>query len=230
MAVLLHTCEGTDGVAVTTANAPGGSNNWAEVVRNATATNEFDTAQRMHGSSSILLASPTTGTDRCYVRWGFTAAGQVAVRAYFRFSGLPSTSQNIIALNNASHTRVAALSYTQTGYLLVQDSTATTQASSGTVPLDAWQRIEVVVDRTGGTVTARRYVGESTSIADSATLTGANLTPGDIAMTVLGKYSSSGTFPSFWLDSAKVSTGTTAWIGPEVVTTPVTFGRHVVIG
>jgi hypothetical protein len=231
MTLYLHTGEGTDAVAITTSNAPGGSNNWAGVTKNATATNEYDTAQYMHGSSSILLASPTTGTDRAYFRWDYTAQSAVAARVYARFSAWPTTSsQSFIVFNTSGSTRIASVALTTSGYLLAQDSTASTVASSGTVALDTWHRIEAVVDRGASTVTVRRYVGESTSIADSATFSAANLTPGDIGMTVFGKFSTSGTIPSFWFDSLKVSTGSTSWIGPEVVTTPVTFGRHVVIG
>lgn len=213
-APLLHTCEGTDGVAITTSNAPAGSNNWGSIVVAASALAEYDTDQFMHGASSIRFASPTTGADRAMLKWD-TVTSQVVVRTYLRFSALPTSQQIIVNLLATGSVTQASVRLSTGGVLQLQDSTATT-VSGPTLSLDTWYRVELLFDSTGAQLIMRTYLGDS--LTPLATTTYTSPTISTLAFTYFGKCSQSGTIASFWMDSLKVGLDALTWIGPEITT------------
>lgn len=227
MTTYRNPCEGASEVDVATTGAPSGYDNWAAITKGASGVLKYDTSQAVNGGSSIRF-SASTASDQSRVRWDLSSVSTYAVRGYFRLSAAPSATQSLIVMADGSAVQQMQVRVTANRYLLIQDSIGANAVTGPQVDLDAWYRIESVVNNSTSTVDMRVFAGHSATALGTWTVSGA--TSAAIVYAQFGKAGTGATIADAWMDDIHVETGSTSWIGPSVLPTPVTYARRLIIG
>lgn len=218
MTTYLHTCEGTDAEAITTGNAPAGSSNFSSVTIGTSATLEYDTAVKLHGTSSIKVAAPVAGSaGRSFAYWSYDASVRKCVsRMYLYLGAAPAATSHVMSMCSGA-VRQAQTAISTARAVVLQDSGGTTKVGP-VLSLDTWYRLEQVVDEDALTFKTYIYDGEGLSPIDVVDFTSPTFTA-NLSTSFLGKFGtgSSDSAGPFWMDSLKVVTGATELIGPEVL-------------
>ncbi len=238
MAILINEFTGTDGVALT-APLSGASGSTAF---DAVAADKmyFSTLRAVNGSSSVRVP-PGTGAS---VRWGLGGVRAVAFRFYMYWDATSFSFDNYVARlsHNPDATAMTInVNIVGTGpqptaklQLLAKGSTVVWDAAAN-FPTQQWVRIEAYVQQgvtaSDGSIQLAYYLGSSTTAIETKNASGLNF-GGDLgALTNIrfGTLSSDSLTETYWLDTARVHTGTdaTGLIGPPVNTPPtVTVGAN----
>lgn len=200
-------------------------------------TGVISTAQKAHGTRSALFTG--TGSGNLYLYDTITAT-QVVARTYAYFTAFPSGSdQAVIWLGNGSSQR-SHLEVSSTGAVRFRDDAnaaqwiGSTTTSTGTMSLNTWYRLELMVtlSATAGTYRIAVYPGDTgtpVSGMDSGVRTTANggggLNTGGDSYTQIrfgAKSSSNAGTVTMYMDDWAYDTGTTTLLGAYVdtLTTP----------
>lgn len=210
----------TAGTAVSSTD---GSGFWGGVTSKAGAGSMvYSTAQKAHGTQSILVSGATAGTDSAFMDHTFTANPSAAVRFYYYATATPTTTDvNVAQLRASDNTASVSIVHTTSGRLAVSQKGGTyvAQTASGTSVLNQWVRIDlratIGAGTTDGTIAASMNLLDAT---DNSLLSYAatNVSAGTVnfATARWGKTSSAGTLSSHFDDFA-VDDGRTTLIGPS---------------
>lgn len=213
---------GTNGTTVSTSNAGGTGNTQFNTVSHGTGTTvQFSDEQAAHGGLSVKMASGATASG-FGIRWT-TAVGTATtsyIRFYFYATGAPASNTRLIQFGNASGSTVNATVYWQTNrkFATTNSGIGGGVATTATVPLNQWVRIEVkvVVNGASGTHEIRVYLTPDSATADSTnTASAQNNGTTAVGLWAFGNYfDSKANVPAFYMDDVGVST--TDWLGPAV--------------
>ena len=173
----------------------------------------YSTAQESHGNSSVLLTP--NSTNACYIQYNDANHTSGAIAFYVYMTGSPSATLDFPArVVNSSNSTLISLQMT-TGRIL-RISAGTSVQGTVAMALNTWYRVELTYANatTSPNITAKMFVGDSTTAADSINLTPAALGTSPCNLRV-GKLS--GTLGAFYVDSFKWVTGSATELGPWVV-------------
>lgn len=184
MTTRANTCEGTNGVAVTTSNT-GGPDQFTSTTELA-----FSNAQVYGGGTSILFHHPDSVDTNLAATWSSltsTSAGYVRFYAYF-------TSTPVVAMRLArwrASSSLASLHFTTAGKLQVRNATlGVVGTTTNSVPLNQWIRIEFDLTNLSGTtgnVAARFYDGaQLDGFTPTETISATGITTNSSTLTEIG--------------------------------------------
>lgn len=233
---LSNTCEGgSDETVVTTGNSGGASGDAFDVATaSGTSTIKYDTAQQMHGTTSIRHDVDGSGSVTG-LAWNTAMGSQTDfyARFYIFRSATPANQHRLVRfLDGAGGTEAGRISWHTDGKIYSFDSTlAVPGGSSFTLTANQWLRWEIhlVASTTVGQIEVKAYVGDSTSEIGTYTRTGLN-TLASIGELRIGNTITDTVGSPFWTDDFAVATG--GYIGPagsvgtagpplQVVTSPL---------
>jgi hypothetical protein len=222
---------GTNGVGLThspTNNTGGTSGDaFTTIVLGTGAAITFDNTRAMHGSMSGKLAPAASATAR--IDYDSLNSNKLGVALYYYFTANP-TDDTYICQFNSSAGRVVSLHLASGGTLKLRDfataSTANIWASTATIPLNQWVRIEVWAQvgttTSNGQIKVAYYLGDSTTPVQSTSLTAQDLQTTNISRFSFGKFNGSAYATPFWLDDVRYDDLATDLIGPTPTGTPPT--------
>jgi hypothetical protein len=245
MALLSNTFEsGADGDTVLIANSASPDPVVADAITTG-ASVQFSTAQKQKGSKSMRFVYNNTAGQAGIRFTQASAAAANAIRFYFRFASLPSTTgMSLFTLHVAALTdRRCYVTVDNVGSLRMYDflGTANFISANGAIAVNTWYRLELgitAVTGSAGTSDLRVYLGDDlTSIpALDSSLTAQNYGGSALANIQIGRFeattpAANGTATLYYDDFAWNS-GSATLLGPSSVpsTTTVTYGTHVHIG
>lgn len=218
--------DGASGTALTAASqtAATGSDAFDSLYQSGL-TLSFDSAQKMHGTTSLKLDTPTSGTSSSQAQWAFTAAPitTISYRFYVRMSSLPSAAMGLMYISAAGGKHTIAID--QNGrFSWIGPVNGNIPTSTLTAAVNTWYRVEgtiVVGTGTSGSVSLKVFAGDSTTALGTANTTGiATSTDGSgITYVQFGKVTSSPVIGDYWIDDPAISDSATA-IGPYVPGNP----------
>lgn len=215
--VFTNNAEGTDGALVTISSTTGGTQ-WDTIVRGTTGILEYDTAQKISGSTSIKFGS-TADADRGHVLWSSFSPNttqKMVARFYAYFTSF-KTNNTFFSVQEADSTRVMSLALQQDGVLFMDDTSSDAAVRcAGTLSFGTWYRFEVLIDLTVPILTVKTYLGHGTTHDPTLSISITPATATDLIERVMfGKYSTAANSNCwFWLDEMAVSTDITTPIGP----------------
>jgi hypothetical protein len=164
MSTLANTCEGTNSVAISTTNSAGPNQLDAITLSGTGTTATWDNTQAHAGATSAKLhMAAVASTD--LVQWlaSITATANGYSRFYIYMTARPTVNTQLARMLTAAGGTCASLRLNTTGTLTTVNSAGTTiAATTGTIPLNAWCRVEfevIGISGTTGTVNARIYSG-----------------------------------------------------------------------
>lgn len=210
---LANTAEGgSSGTTVSTGNSGGSSGSaWDAVDTPGTGgVIAYDNAHAAHGTIAYKFVSPNpTATQR--IRWTTSPGSfsEIWGRAYVYCTAAPSSSLQLIRINNGSQTRQATVLLGTDQKLHPSDS-ASVQAN-GTVSynLSAWFRIEFhfLGNSSTGVIEAKLFnTADSSSASETVTRSSANTDTGSGAAQVeFGIGSAGNAGYTFWLDDLQIN-------------------------
>lgn len=210
---------GTDGVTVSIGNSGGASGTaWSDVVITA-GTLVYESTGPVHDTMSILM-TPSAASN--VWRWNNAVVGSLTGGScgvvYINFTTLPATSTNLVLVQQtdggSTAYRVQMLS---TGFLRLVDSAGTplTTATGTAMTTGTVYRIEWQVDHGTGDWTVEGFVGDSTTVLQSATGAGASM--GTASQQFTFGRSQSPDYTAMW-DTLAIDT---TKLGPRAVATVV---------
>jgi hypothetical protein len=213
-----NTFDGSNGVAITTANSGGALGRAFDSV-SATAAQvlQYDTTVGAHGTGSGKFQSGATA-GQVYVSWSAASAGSGTTtygRVYLYRDTANTVYQVFFRAYNAATSRIS-VGVNAAGYIQVLDATNTAiaTASSNVMPVAAWVRVEwsLTLDAVSGAVTINYYaLPEATTPTYTLTATAANF--GGVATDYrLGMCSTIASSTVYHLDEAVLNT--TGFPGP----------------
>lgn len=192
---------GTNGVTVTQGvggNTGGASGDFFDIIiTGASFTNEFSTAQAMHGTLSLRQAGGSA--SQSHFRWDFSPAID---RAFFRFyfrTPTISTGRSLAQLRVGS---AQALRLALSGSALTVNNAANTVLDTSTgLSSNTWYRVEADVQQSTGNVTINIYAGDALTTLDVLTATGASIGGGDYEEIRFGQIANATGLPDVFFDS-----------------------------
>lgn len=211
-----HSCEGADGGAITVVPSDG-SNDWSSVVKIGTGVLEYDTAQKLHNTASILCSNGTA-TDQAYFNWDYPlGTAQAAISFYFRYAAVPTGASETIYDTSGSTVSQFSIRLTTAGLLELVDQDGTVQTSASAPPVNIWHRLEILANRSTGALSLNTYLDEDTTPDANLSVThGTSATfTEDFRTFSFGSHSTSANSSSMWFDSVRMQS-TTSEIGPWV--------------
>lgn len=225
MTFLTNTAEGgTAGTAATISNTGGSSGNAftaadQQVLSPNTGVWEFSSI-RSHENVGYRVQGTSV---RSYFSWNsgsFTASKMLTQRFYVRIPAAPSAAVQIMQLRNSTG-QAAALNVTTGRNLQLTNAPGVglwTAASA--MAVDTWYRVELAITAgtttTNGVVDFAYYSLDSMTPIQTFTATNVDLGTTNIVDVRWGKVSSTGTFEVF-LDSLKIDSSSTTFLGPHIV-------------
>lgn len=230
------------GTAITTSSTATAGNTAFNYVGMTAITLTASTLQKAHGLSSVLVHTPTTGSNNAQMTLSMAtiAPNTFSWRVYAYFTGLPSgatafvqslTSSTTYSLNN-----LLVGSTGKIGFDYGPSSSPTTVYVSGvTLPLNTWLRFEgtaVLSSTTTGSVSLSVFNLDSTTPLGSVTTTGiVTQDSGNSGLKTLqfGKNTSAPIITDYYLDDFGVVDSGTA-IGPFVAASPSVIASAAVSG
>jgi hypothetical protein len=180
----------TNGQAVTVANSAAGGTPFS-TVDTGVGVPVYSTAQAAHGTCSVTLTG-SVGTTGEYASWTNVVAptAPLFVRAYIKMTALPSGDNGTVRfLRFATGAQIG-------GYVAINDATPGPQGtvaledgntahlgvSATALAVNTWYRIEVEFDNVTQSMTARLYVGDSTTLLEQWSGPGATFTNTDFGI------------------------------------------------
>lgn len=182
MAIILRASfeGGNDGDAITTTNEPGISGTIGTAPT-------FSAAQKRFGNNSMLTVSGggTNGSIRQNTSGTVT---RLFYRAYVKRVTAASTNANMINVRDSATTTITAITMTATGKFNLRDGSTQVASSTNGMAVGDWARIELDVDRGGGTQALSIYLGANIeSSTPTETISGASTAGvGDIGSVLTG--------------------------------------------
>lgn len=225
---------GSNGVTITTGNSGGAS---GDAFDNAPApgtgaTMTYSTAQAAHGSVSMSASTSGTSTT-AYAGYILASVTSDYLRAYYRFTSLPS-AQQVILRYLSSGSQTLRVNITTAGLIEVRNAANTVVGTTtSAISAGSWFRLELnpTFSTTVGAIALRLYLTpDSTSISDSLSLSGLVLTA--VATEVrFGVGAAMANAVQVWTDDVAVEGAT--WHGPAArsitptgIAVPVDVGTH----
>lgn len=208
---------GSNGTTITTGNSGGSS---GDAFDNAPApgtgaTMTFSTAQAAHGSVSMSTSTSGTSTT-AYAGYTLATVASDFVRAYYRFTSLPS-AQQVILRYLSSGSQSLRVNVTTAGLVEVRNAANTVVGTTtSAISAGSWFRIELnpTFSTTVGAIALRLYLTpDGTSISDSLNLTSLVLTANATEVR-FGVGAAMANAVQVWTDDLAIE-GTT-WHGPAV--------------
>lgn len=200
---------GSNGTTLTTGNSGGTSGNAFDTVSvGSTGTVTYDSAQSMHGTYSAKMVSDANWTGPSAVYWNTTsAAPYFYTRLYVRTLTAPAS---------ASHTYLygSSVAFGSTGkFIITRNNEADIVTGTYTYLANTWYRVEVeyLISATVGQVTAKIYLGDSTTPVDTVQ-TPATWSVGVPAPGIGFSYIWIPRAATMWFDD--VGANNTGWLGP----------------
>ena len=155
------------------------TNTGSDLVSATAGTATISTAQKMHGTRSMLFTGDTNN-GVVFFRKDITATTQLGADVYLYVTSAPTGEVGVIWAGNGS-TRQVHVSLSNTMILRIRDGGgsggASIWSSATAVPLNTWVRISMLCtpSATTGTVRAAVYLGDSTTAQiDSGLITNIN--------------------------------------------------------
>jgi hypothetical protein len=239
LTVKLNSFEGgTSGVGLThspTNNTGGASGDqFTTIVLGTGSAITFDTAHAMHGTLAGKLAPAASGAAR--IDYDNLSTNTLGVALYYYFTANP-TDDTYICQFNSSAGRVVSLHLASGGTLKLRDfataSTANIWASTSTIPLNQWVRIEVWAQvgttTSNGQIKVAYYLGDSTTATGSTSLTAQDLQTTPLTRFSFGKFNASAYATPFWVDDPRYDDTATDLIGPTPAGTPPTVSATSIV-
>lgn len=225
MAILLqNSAEGqADGTTISSgANTGGASGEVFSASKTATATMEFDTAQKAHGTTSYKFAF-TAASESAYLQWvspPLEAAGTYAIRGYFYMGAAPAANDQFILLVRNAGGTAFILTVEPGGRFRFLNAASGGGINADTViPANTWVRFSVLASKgtttSNGSVQLKWYLGDSTT-QQGATLesTAYNTGTSDFTTVRFGRGAPLASAWGFWLDDLAVQTAATDHVPP----------------
>ena len=206
-----------DETTITLANSDdGGAGNAFNVVVFGAGSAVFDTARAAHGTRSARLTAASPGTP-IYLGWQVATVGtrtEIFGRAYIYKTAHPSGNQYPILFLDGASNRCGLIYWGNDGSLFVFNQSLGV-SDGGTVgwQLNAWNRVEfrLVCGTTTGSLEARLYAGDSTTLLDVASISNTD-TLTSVAQVLVGDSSGATASNVTWVDDVQVNL--TGWPGP----------------
>jgi hypothetical protein len=217
---LTNTCQGTNGVQVSTANSVGPNQFDSVTLSGAGNTFTYDTTHIQNGTVSIKSAiGATSGTTYC--GWkasiGGTPYATMYSRLYLWVDVLPTSNTRIVSFHGTATSAGMrfCVQLLTTGQLRTINAAGSTVATTtATVPTGQWVRVEL--DGTGstaaGVITCRLY-NTATSTTPTETLNSTAQNTTDTIDEIRFGQSSAVTSNTYWMSSLGV--GYTGPMGPS---------------
>lgn len=220
---------GSNGTTITTGNSGGTSGDAFDTVTvGTTGTLAFDTTHAAHGTLALKVQQGVTSAASFVEKTFPSASATVAIRLYMYVTANPGVTVDVGKVLSGSTVR-ARLRLTNTGKLVVSDSAnAAVITQAGTVPLNAWFRVEAqfpALSATVGQVTLARFNTADSAVAtETATSTALQNFGGTADRVRYGVTTAAATIGPFWLDDV-AENDTASAIGPAVtnVSAPATL-------
>ncbi len=208
---------GTNGVAITTANAGGVGNTQFDQVTVSAGDGavNFSNAHPGHGSLGMLCQTGAT-LGEAYVSWIGAlggATGTIWLRAYLYLTANPGTQTRLLRWLNVGNVR-GSVQISTTGKLLTTDFGGAGGTMINSIPLNQLVRVEAFCtgDGTAGVLECKLFDSpESNSPLETITNTALN-TVGMIDRVRFGQTGTAVANITYWLDD--IGASTSAYLGP----------------
>jgi hypothetical protein len=209
----VNTAEGgSDGIVVTKANSGGASGNAWDSVNATNSEWKYSATNPVRGTIGYSCSQVSSGTS---LAWDFAAFTEIYVRAYYYFTGFPTSSQAIIkTLISDYSAQCWRIDVMSTGQVRIRDGALATLATSGVILSPGiFYRFEVhSIAGTGttGTIELRVYTADQTTPRYSYINTACN-TNTELSHIQFGAILGGSLIPTVFLDDIAVDQ--TGWIG-----------------
>jgi len=148
-------------------------------------------------------------------------SGTFYIRFYYRHTGAAGADRQIFSWRRTGNTRVNAIQLRTTAVLqLINDLTTTTADSTTTLDTNTWYRIEVeyVALDASGSITLRIYLGDSTSILETVSITGEDTLDVDVnGFQIHSGSGLTGFFDDVVLNDDAGAAPFNTWVGPSKI-------------
>lgn len=228
---LRNNAEGaTSGTSITTANsADNAAGDALDIATSGTRT--YDNAWTHSGTTSWKLEG--TSGNTAILGWD-RVDSKLAFRSYFRFTGNPSATCNILQARHASG-GMASVGMRTDGKLQVTDSAgAYLYTFANALSFLSDYRLELFVEEgtttSDGKISFAYYLGDNASPVEPASVTTtANTTTNSLASMRWGKLTGIASTQAFWFDDAAVEYGRATFIGPKLGDPVITHVEHKIV-
>jgi hypothetical protein len=212
-----NTFEGGTAGATITIGGTGSGAAWDATSIDATGTATWDATRAAHGFLSGRFV--TTSSDVAYVMWtSVVSAPTVYARIYLYVDAYPPGNTNFLRLLSGASTIVGTVRIASTGKIGYFTGGTFVSATSASVTLGRWVRIEVryTASTTAGSATIRLYDNvdpDSTTLTEELSSTGVNTASDANIDRLRAGIVASATVPDgLWIDD--VAWSDVGWLGP----------------
>jgi hypothetical protein len=211
---VVNLCEGTDETTVSTGNSGGsGGTAWTSVTIGTDVSVVYDTAQAVHGTTSIRHTTGATSAQGILF-WDTTVLGTPArlfSRFYLRLSA--TGTARALCRVRAAGTQVLRIHYDGSVVELRRSNNNTVTAGAVTLSANAWYRVEV--DCRPGvaqTNTVRLYQGDSTALLEEIGGSGDFSAAATVDEVAFGNAAAAANLPDAWYGG--IEANDVGWPGP----------------
>lgn len=181
------------------------------------ATLVYDTTVFANGTSSVKI---TQSTGAVFAQWSSTTLGSLTDHygeIYLYLTALPSASNHIVSGVTSGSVQGWAIDVTSTGTVILRNAANTNvKATTSTLPLNQWVRLEWHITQASGTGTFQLQVytaANGTSVTEDTGVITSDYGLNTSSVQVGAKLTGTATMPAFYVDDVAIATG--AWIGPQ---------------
>lgn len=217
-----HDSEGsTDEADVTTGSGFGTP--WTTVSKVGSCTIKYDSAQAMHGTSSIRF-SRTSASDTGSIRYNHSATmARMQVRTYYHRAATETSPLKLMVFRNTS-TFMGYIEISGTGRITALNTSATLISGStatNAMLVNTWYRIEAAIKAgtttSNGTIEWSYYLGDDATAIESWSSSAVNTGIIDPIQCRFELNGSTGVPADIWLDDPAIGDGSSGWLGPSAV-------------
>jgi|GEM_PF-3019698 len=213
----LSNANGSNGVAVSTANSGGTTGSPFDVITiTAGGSVVYDSTQKVEGNTSIHA---TTAGVSAFVGWSPATLGELPEiygRFYLRMSAYPINGSSIARVYSGGTTQIS-FNITNAGQIRIRNAAGGALASGTTkVPLNSWVRYEfrVLAGTSGAIAESKLYLDKDSNDSSESLVANSLALTADVDQVTFGLIANATAGDSIWMDELATDSG---WLGPRTV-------------